>query len=196
MSEEIEAKFHCPHLVDLREKLINAGGQLIVSRQFEKNWRFDNSEGQLSRIGSVLRLRQDHRALLTYKQQLDPPEVRSEIEFEISDLKMARTFLEALGYRVYAGYEKFREIFGLEGAHIMLDELPFGSFIEIEAASIQQLKTLSAMLGFSWEHRVQASYLELYDRLRNRLDLASSEATFDEFAELEPIQVVDLGLKA
>jgi adenylate cyclase class 2 len=194
MQKEIEAKFYCPHLAALRQELINAGGRLHVSRQFEKNWRFDNNDGKLSGTGRVLRLRQDRRGLLTFKQQYDSPEVRSEIEFEVSDLKLARTFLEALGYHVYAGYEKYREVFMFEGAHVMLDELPFGNFIEIEADSVQQLKAVGEMLGFSWKHRVQASYLELYERLRRQLDLEFSEVTFDDFEKLAPIQAADLGL--
>ena len=43
-------------------------------------------------------------------------------------------------------YEKYRETFTLEGAEIVLDELPVGNFMEIEATR-EQIRSITAALG-------------------------------------------------
>lgn len=53
---------------------------------------------------------------------------RREIEFTVGNFESAIQFLEALGFEPAAYYEKYRETHELNGAHVMLDELPFGSF--------------------------------------------------------------------
>ena len=98
----------------------------------EINLRFDTPDGSLTRDRRVLRLRQDAGAVMTYKgpaQAWIEVSSRQEIEFQVSDFGAARRLLEALGYEVSVMYEKYRTTYTLDDLVIVLDEMPFGSFV-------------------------------------------------------------------
>lgn len=191
--KEIEAKFLLHHLADFRQRVIAVGGQVLEARMLERNLRFDTQDRKLTASHQVLRLRQDARSLLTYKYA-HTIEERTEIEFEVDDFNAAKSFLEALGYQVVFVYEKYRETFTLDPTLIMLDELPFGCFIEIEGPSRESLLKMASTLELIWEHRAKTDYLTLFEHLRERLDLPFRDATFANFSDRAPIQPSDLGL--
>ena len=140
--QEIEAKFFIKDPGRLQEApRQTAGRNACRKRVFEINLRFDKPDGQLSMGQEVLRLRKDQHARLTYKGPSDPNQsiaVRKEIEFQVSDFEAARSFLEALGYQVIVHYEKFRTTYSLDDVEIMLDEMPYGTFVEIEGQRKRQ----------------------------------------------------------
>ena len=96
MSEqELEVKFLLQDLPGLARRLEALGARLVQPRIFEKNLRFDNPEGSLSRTGQALRLRQDVRSILTYKgtgKVEGDVNVRQEIEFTVSDFTRRLAF--------------------------------------------------------------------------------------------------------
>lgn len=183
----MEAKFHLNHLGPIREKVLQLGGRLQVSRLLERNWRFDTSNKDLQQQHKLLRLRMDHRARLTFKHAPDRIEERWEIEIEVDDVQHARRLLEALGYQVTGVYEKYREIWNLIPAAIMLDELPFGCFVEIEAPSLKQVREAASWLDLPWEERVQSTYLQIFQRLKEDRHLDFEDVTFTNFQGLEPV---------
>ncbi len=191
---EIEAKWHLLHLASIRQRLISAGARLLAARQLERNARFDTPDGRLSRAGEVLRLREEAHHRLTYKRPLAVPEGRTEIELEIDDPQAAAALLHALGYQAVFVYEKYRETFGLEPALVMLDELPFGCFVEIEAPSLPDVALAATRVGLGWERRITRSYVDLFEELRRRQALPFRNATFAEFAGRPPAPPQDLGL--
>ncbi len=191
---ETEAKFYLPQLAIIRRRLLALGGALLVSRQLERNLRFDTPRGALTASGQVLRLRQDSQITLTYKRRLSSEE-RQEIEVEVDDLAAAQALLEALGFRLFSCYEKYRETFLLDPVKVMLDEMPYGCFVEVEGPSLQAVARAAADLGLAWEHRIEASYMELFERLRRRLELPFSDATFANFQGQDPASPEDLGVR-
>ena len=191
---EIEVKFYLRHLEDIRKRLIAHDALLIKNRLLERNLRFDTPSRDLASKKHVLRLRQDNRATLTFKRPLGQMETREEFEVEIDDFKSGRKILEALGYTVTALYEKYRETYQIDPNQVMLDELPFGCFVEIEGPSIESIRHLSDQLRLPWERRVQASYLELFDRIRDPLNLEFEEVTFDKLEGLAPVDPELLGV--
>jgi len=54
------------------------------------------------------------------------------VEVQVADLVGARLVLESLGYLVVFEYEKYRTTYELDGVELMLDELPYGDFVELE----------------------------------------------------------------
>jgi adenylate cyclase class 2 len=84
----------------------------------------------------VLRLRRvGGRALFTFKERDSSPSAvkhQREEETEVSDADVLASILEALGYRAALVYEKRRATWRLSGAEVVIDELPFGLFLEIE----------------------------------------------------------------
>ena len=111
---EIEVKFHVPVVESLRDRLADIGARRL-GRVFENNIRFDDETNSLKRGGSLLRLRQDDVARLTFKSQLPRPDsqfkVHREVEVEVGDFNLCRSILEGIGFRGVQRYEKWRETF-------------------------------------------------------------------------------------
>lgn len=194
MSLEIEAKFWVPELEAFRARVLGAGGRVVAPRQLEHNERFDTPDGRLRRSGEVLRLRRDQHQTLTYKRALASPEIRSETELKVDDLEAARSLLLGLGYVPIFVYEKNREVLALDDSLVMLDELPFGTFVEIEGPSLEAIGRAAARLGLDWTQRIARSYLSIFEALRLRLGLAAEHATFADLQPAPRIISHDLGL--
>jgi adenylate cyclase class 2 len=194
VTKEIEAKFYLPQLDDVRARIETLGGHLETSRILERNLRFDTTDGDLSDKHTVLRLRQDRSTVLTYKRAVSVEE-RTEIEIGVDDFETAKLLLEMLGFEVFFIYEKYRETHILGACTIMLDELPFGDFVEIEGHSLADLEWMASKLGLPWKNRVKMNYLSLFQRLQQKLQLPFRDATFDNFSDMAAIQPDDLGLE-
>ncbi len=190
----MEVKFAVHHLAHVRQKLLAAGARLRRSRLLERNLRFDRSERSLTDAGEVLRLRQDDGAQLTFKRPTSDPLERTEIHVNVEQPGPARQLLEALGYEVMTVYEKYREVFVLDEVEVMLDELPFGTFVEIEGPDRSTLEAAAETLELLWDARVQESYLELFLRLKDERGLEIRDATFAAFDEIPALAPPDLGL--
>lgn len=184
MPEEIEAKFFVTDLPSLRGKIIAQGATVKQKRVYEQNLRFDTSNMALSMEGKVLRLRQDERARLTFKRPgylQDKVLVRPEFEVEVSDFAQTRQILEGLGYLVYSLYEKYRETLTIGDVDVMLDEMPYGNFVEIEGPTTQAVKALVKKLDLNFEKRIGLSYMALFDHLKAAKKLNVRDLTFENF---------------
>jgi len=184
---EIEIKVHVKDLGQLEERLVALGAEMLHPRQHEINLRFDRADRSLSKQAQVLRLRQDNQARLTYKgpgiaQQ--GVRIRQEIEFTVSDFDAARLFLEALGFEVYTGYEKYRTTYRYDQCEIVLDEMPYGYFYEIEGPDVETIREVNTRLGLRWDAEVALSYTELFQQLRNIYHWEFDDLTFENFREL------------
>lgn len=187
MPTEIEAKFYLPDLAALGKRLIELGANLIQARVFEKNLRFDTATMQLSAGRKVLRLRQDEKAHLTFKAPghfQDGVLVRPEFEVEVSDFSLTRQLLEGLGYQVYSSYEKYRQTYCLDAVSVMLDEMPYGNFVELEGSSAQAVKTVAGKLGLDLQKRIGLSYLVLFEHLKKVRGLTMRDLSFENFEGL------------
>lgn len=194
---EIEVKFYLSNVTAFRERLSAAGAERIQDRLLETNLRFDLPDGSLSRAHQVLRLRQDNRARLTFKGPAEPGvEVsdRTEIEFEVSDFTAARRLLESLGYQLIVMYEKWRTTYRLDPVEIVMDEMPYGNFCEIEGPDEAGIRQAAERLGLDWEARITASYTALFDLLRLKRQLNVTHLTFEEFSRLT-VSAADLDVR-
>lgn len=187
---EIEAKFYLLQLDKMRTRLQELQARLIQPRVLETNLRFDLPDASLRSQGRVLRLRHDTEARLTYKgpgQKNNGVLEREEIEFVVEDFERARQFLEALGYQQSMLYEKFRTIYELDHTLIMLDEMPYGNFVEIEGETTEQIQTVATRLKLDWDSAIGMSYTALFEIVRKALGLSFQDLSFKNF---EGIQVV------
>ncbi|MEL7645986.1 MAG: class IV adenylate cyclase [Anaerolineaceae bacterium] len=187
MDQEIEVKFYLSEPECLRQRVIDAGAELVQARVFEQNLRFDTPEMRLRAQAQVLRLRQDQAAHLTFKgpgQLRGGVLERQEIEFEVSDFGAAGRLLEALGYRVYTSYEKYRESYRLGRVLIALDAMPFGFFAELEGPSAEDIRAAADALGLDWSKRLSTSYMDQFYALKARLNLDADALSFDAFRGL------------
>jgi adenylate cyclase class 2 len=180
---ETEVKLYVPYLEVVGVRLERLGATLTAPRVYERNVRYENAAHTLARDGIVLRLRQDTRARLTYKEggsAQDGIVSRTEIEVEVSDFAAMGTILGRLGYTPSMTYEKYRTTYELNGAEIVLDEMPYGSFVEIEGGA-DAIETIIERLELGNAPRCTGSYVALFERVKARLGLTFPDLTFDNF---------------
>jgi adenylate cyclase class 2 len=196
--QETEAKFYVQDLNRIKSLLEKLGAQFIQERVLETNIRFDLPGAKLRAEGRVLRLRHDTDARLTYKSasiQEQGVLSREEIEFVVEDFEKARRFLEALGYQKLVYYEKYRTTYELNKTHIMLDELPYGDFIEIEGETVEAIRDVGNHLHLNWETAIGTSYSALFERARQALKLSFQDLSFANFEGIK-VEANDLGVHA
>ena len=186
--QETEAKFYVLHLDRISARLHELDARVLQARVLETNLRFDLPDGSLSSSGRVLRLRRDTEAKLTYKgsgQNKEGVLDRQEIEFIVEDDRKARQFLEALGYQKSMSYEKYRTTYECEDALIMLDEMPYGKFVEIEGENVNQIQSIAAKLNLNWSAAIPTSYTGLFENLRKTMNLSFQDLSFENFEDIQ-----------
>lgn len=195
--QELEIKYFIQDLPALEARLKELGARLVQPRTRETNLRFDTPDGSLTSSYRVLRLRRDTEAKFTYKgpgRYEDGVRIRQEIEFTVGDFEAAQAFLKALGYVVSVMYEKYRTSYELDRVEISLDELPYGTFAELEGPDTESIRSLSDKLGLDWDARAEGSYIFLFSRLRETRDLGFRDLSFENFRDLR-VSPSDMDLK-
>ncbi len=183
---EIEVKLAVDDLEAVANRLESLGAALAKPRVYERNVRYDDSDRTMDRDGTVLRLREDNRIRLTYKAPLDPAAVargvheRFEVEVVVDSFDAMETLLSRLGYHPYMVYEKYRTTYVLEGAEVVLDEMPYGTFVEIEGDEAT-INLLLEKLNLQDVPRLPYSYSTIFDHVRAHLGMAINDLTFANF---------------
>ena len=175
-------------LAAFRETLLAAGGRPVRPRVYERNVRYDTGNDRLLQRDELLRLRQDTAVTLTFKgvdQSAGQSEakVREEIEIELDDFDRAAAIIKRLGFEPKQVYEKYRETFQLGEVEVVLDEMPFGNFVELEGEEAA-IKAAAARLDLAWNRRIVTSYLDLMIRLKTHYSLPFNDLTFANFKDL------------
>jgi adenylate cyclase class 2 len=143
-----------------------------------------------------LRLRQDESSHLTFKsggRETEGVVTRREIEVRIDDFTAGQRILEALGFEVVFIYEKFRTLFTFGETQVMLDELPYGNFIEIEGPQ-EEIHGLAKSLHLDWGKAIPISYYLLFENLPADLGFDFRDVTFANFAGRK-VGPEDLGVR-
>jgi len=196
--QETEAKFYVRDLEWIKKALENLRAHLGQARVLELNLRFDLPDASLRAQGRVLRLRRDTEARLTYKggnKNTKGVLSREEIEFVVGDFVKAKKLLEALGYQQTFYYEKYRTTYELDKTLIMLDELPYGNFLEIEGETEETIQALSEKLDLNWDATIERSYSALFEQVQKSLNLSFLDLSFENFAGIK-VEATHLGVHA
>jgi adenylate cyclase class 2 len=186
---EIEVKFHIRDVSRIRRDIADLRGARS-GKAFETNICYDDRRHSLRQRGELLRLRQAGREnILTHKMKPAKADRRfkvfRELETRVDDFEATGLILSSLGFQPQQVYEKWRESFDLDGTHLCLDEMPFGNFLEIEGTP-DAIQSAAARLNLDWSERILLNYLEIFSRLKKRLNLPFSDVTFDNF-ESNPV---------
>lgn len=127
-------------------RLATAGGEFLYER-FEENLLYRG--GILDERSAVLRIRKTAgAAFLAYKENAgfdDGVKKRIEFETEIGDAAAVQQIVGRLGLRLSIVYEKRRKAWHFVGCEVVLDELPFGYFMEIEGSEADILAAERAL---------------------------------------------------
>jgi adenylate cyclase class 2 len=135
MPIEIEKKYRLTN--EQREQVLANLKELdaqFLREDFETNLIYGG--GILEYQKSVLRIRKTaEKSLLTYKRNIiNQTGIKHHIEHEteIADAEAMAQIIESLECRLGLIYEKRRQIWNLQNIEVVLDELPFGMYMEIE----------------------------------------------------------------
>lgn len=185
---EVEVKFFVPDLNAIREQLVQLGVEVTKPRIFEQNVRYDTMNEELFQEWKLLRLRQDNVVTVTFKGEpqeevTSEARVREELEVQVSDFETMAMIFERIGFYPVQSYEKYRETFIWGNVEVVLDELPYGDFVELEGEETA-LKTAVSQLGLDWQKRILTNYLGLMQQLKDKHDLPFTDLTFANFEDL------------
>jgi adenylate cyclase class 2 len=166
MPIEIEKKYRLTkkqHAELLRR--LPAIGAVFQGEEFEENTLYGGDVLDVGRC--VLRLRRvGNGAILTYKERFPSSssiKQQREVETRVADADAIDDILDALGFAPALVYEKRRATWKMGETEIVLDELPFGLFMEIEGteADIRKIERQLTIKGLRAEH---ATYPQLTQR--------------------------------
>jgi adenylate cyclase, class 2 len=157
MSIEIEKKYRLgDEDVSRIEDALAAAAAPFEGERFEENTIYGG--GLLDSARAILRIRRiGDRGILTYKRRIEDDSTfkrQVEHESEFADVEGLRAIISSLGFDPRVVYEKRRKTWRLNGAEVVLDELPFGRFVEIEGteASILEVEQLLGLDEAAVEH--------------------------------------------
>lgn len=135
MAIEIEKKYRLDK--KQRERVVirlKEVGAVFAGEAFEEN--FLHKGGDLKEKAAVLRLRKiGDTTILTYKEKVrEDLDVKHRIEYEtkVSDVEATEKIIQSLGFILNVIYEKRRQTWHFGDVEVVLDELPFGLYMEIE----------------------------------------------------------------
>lgn len=135
MGVEIEKKYRLTK--DEREQVLarlREVGAEFCGEEFEENTLY--AGGIINLKNCVLRLRRvGDKAILTYKERFPSASAirrQREDETRVADGEAMAAILDALGYKPALVYEKRRGTWRVAETEVVIDELPFGSYMEIE----------------------------------------------------------------
>lgn len=174
MAIEIEKKYR---LNETRREIVLKNlaqiGAEYQGEDFEENVLFHG--GVLVEKQAVLRLRRiGERTILTYKERVENEfDVKhyQEYETEIADFDKSVKIFESLGFHRSMVYEKRRETWHFRDVEIVLDELSFGSFMEIEGSitAIAEAEILLEAEDFETEHETYPHLTAKFGRKNGNL---------------------------
>ena len=156
---EIEKKYRLQ--AERREEIVatlEELGAAYEGEDFEENTIYG---GAALGDGGVVRIRTTERmSTLTFKRRVEnTANVKQQIEHEteISDPAAGDRILRELGLAPKLIYEKRRRTWQLRDAEVVIDELPFGLFMEIEG-SITSIKETEMLLDIEDLEPVHETY--------------------------------------
>jgi adenylate cyclase class 2 len=185
MSLEIEKKYRLGE--HYRKNVLQAleeCGATFVGREFEENTIY--SGDALRAIGAIVRIRKiGDKTILTYKRRIQNDfSVKQQIEHEteVSDARAIESIIGELGLKPALVYEKYRDTWKFRSVEVVIDELPFGLFMEIEG-SITAIKEAEIILGIEDIETVH----ETYPRLTTEFGVKNGDVTESRFDKGEKL---------
>jgi len=177
---ETERKYRLgrKRLSEITEKLIGLKAE-FSKEVFEVNYQ--HRGGEMDERGATLRLRKiGDFTVLTYKERIrsdDGAKHKIEYETTVADVEAMEKIIECLGYKLTAVYEKRRKYWHLGEVEVVLDELPFGLYMEIEG-TIEAIEGAEKLLGLKEAEREPRGYPRLTVKYGKDVD-GVAEAKFE-----------------
>jgi len=161
----------------LLRRLHDVGGERLYPETFEDNIVLDR-RGELRTKGALLRVRKFGKySIATFKGPMSIEggvKSREEVQTGVESFELAIQLFDSLGYKPVFRYQKFREVWRVREAEVVIDRTPIGEYFEIEGP-IDVIRTISAELGMTMEQAIRQTYADLYRvARRTRPDLGEN----------------------
>ncbi|CAN5432523.1 hypothetical protein BH18ACI3_BH18ACI3_20960 [soil metagenome] len=144
-------------------------GAVFLGEDSEENIIYGGDA--LGQGGAIVRIRKTQdRAVLTFKRRVEgQADVKQQLEYEteVSDAEAVAKILTELGLTPNLVYEKRRRTWRFREVEVVVDELPFGLYMEIEG-SITGIKEAEMLLGIQDLDTEHGTYPQLTARLGKR----------------------------
>jgi len=179
MPIEIEIKFKIEDIRGLKKKLKRIGAKKI-KRYFEYNLALDTKKGKLKKSKALLRLRKAAgKVILGYKRKIPSRRYKQEeeIEVEVSDFDKTKKLSEKLGFYKWFIYEKIREVYHYKNTEIVIDKLPFGTYLEIEGKE-KDIKRVMDKLGLDIKQGLTDTYKKLHQQYCKEKGIKAKDIVF------------------
>jgi len=180
MPIEIEKKYRLT-LKDRRaiEKHLRALGSKPKQLEHEENTIYRG--GNLGFGLRALRLRRvNGQAILTFKERIptkSPIKHQKENETRVKDADATDAILRGIGFVPGLVYEKRRTRWDIGKAKVVIDELPYGLFMEIEASE-KEIKRVEKLIAAEELPAVTATYPAMTAKLGKKNRKGIIEARF------------------
>jgi adenylate cyclase class 2 len=185
MYTEFEATFTDIDKDEMRKRLEKAGAKLVRAEFMQKRTVFNLPEGHEIN-GGWLRVRDEGDKITMSLKVVDGRKIedQKEIQLVVDSFEEAVKMLEAIGAIKKAYQETKRELWGMNGVEITIDEWPFlPPFVEVEGKSEAEVKDVSEKLGFDYSLAkfcsVDTLYSEKYGFAEEHFNNNTPEITFD-----------------
>jgi adenylate cyclase class 2 len=168
MTQEIEVKFPLANREAFLRKLDGLGAKRLYPETFEDNIVLDK-RGELKTRGCLLRVRKFGKyTIVTYKGPMSIASgvrSRDEVQTGIESFDRALALFDLLGYKPVFRYQKFREVWRVNNAEVVLDRTPIGDYFEIEGP-LAMIREICGALGLEMGAAIRMNYAELYRQQR------------------------------
>lgn len=152
----------------------------FTGEDFEENTIYSN--WKMKRDKCVLRIRKtDGKTLLTLKKKIeDRLAFKRQIEHEtlVADPQAIEKIVEHLNMRPVIIYEKRRKKWNFKNTEVVLDELPFGLFMEIEG-KLMDIAMVEMILGAEDFTAEPKTYLHLTRKFGEKWENERKEKVFE-----------------
>jgi len=144
-----------------------------IKKEFEENILYTGSN--LNIRSAVVRLRKvGERTTLTYKKRFASASAikrQLEEETDVSNAGAVQAILQHLGLTPSVVYEKRRQTWRMGAAELVIDELPFGLFMEIEgtAAEIRRIEKELNLNGVRPEKQTYPQLAKKYGTSKGKI---------------------------
>lgn len=155
MNTEIETRFLDINKSELIEKLKSLNAIDEGEVKLDEIIFYDDLEKSLREKYLVKLRKKGDKITLTYKSNKDKTtDGATEIEFVVSDMDKAKSFMETIGWTAYRIVEKYRHTFELDGVTLDIDTWPqIPPYVELEGDDVESLKLMAGKLGFDWNNK-------------------------------------------
>lgn len=168
---EKEIKFNLNNVSEIIKTIKKLNMKFIGSAE-EKTIRYDDENNSYSKRKKFWRLRSGFENVITLKEDIENSEKESsvseriETETTVGDLEKMSYILNQLGLKEKKIMVKFRAKWQFKNAEVVIDELPFGFFLEIEGSE-KEIFEVACLLNLDINKKITGTYWTEFDNYKN-----------------------------